>query len=256
MHRAKVPLREWFWAAWAFAQDKRGVSALYLSRVLGRRYETVWRLLHKVRDALAEDPALFPLEGIVEVDETYTGGKTSKGKGGRSLSDPRRALVVLAVERRQLKAGNPGIRGTGMRCGNAQMAVVESASGEELVGFVRRVCAPGATVISDGWSGYTTAAGAGFDHVRIVEGRPENASALFPLVHTLFANMKTWINGTFHGVSKTWLPAYVQEFTYRLNRRAQNHDGALWQFLLRRMVKGAWRSWAVRDGEMEPRRAA
>lgn len=64
MHRAKVPMMEWFWAAWAFGQDKRGVSALYLSRVLGRRYETVWRLLHKVRDALAEDPASFPLAGV------------------------------------------------------------------------------------------------------------------------------------------------------------------------------------------------
>ena len=75
-------------------------------------------------------------------------------------------------------------------------------------------------------------------------------------MHTLFADMKSWINSTFHGVSKTWLPAYVQEFTYRLNRRAKNHDGVLRQFLLRRMVKGAWRSWAVRDGEMEQRRAA
>jgi hypothetical protein len=70
------------------------------------------------------------------------------------------------------------------------------------------------------------------------QGRPENASELFPLVHTLFANMKTWINGTFHGVSKTWLPAYVQEFAYRLNRRSQSHDGVLWQFLLRRMGEG------------------
>ena len=65
------------------------------------------------------------------------------------------------------------------------------------------------------------------------QGRPENASELFPLVHTLFANMKTWINGTLHGVSKTWLPAYVQAFAYRLNRRSQSHDGVLWQFLLR-----------------------
>ena len=103
-----------------------------------------------------------------------------------------------------MKAGNPGIRGTGMRCGNAQMAVVESASGADLVGFIKRVCAPGATVVSDGWSGYASAATAGFDHLRLVEGRPENASELFP----------------------------------------------------RRMVKGAWRSWAVRDGEMEQRRAA
>ena len=85
------------------------------------------------------------------------------------------------------------------------------------------------------------------------QGRPENASELFPLVHTLFANMKTWINGTLHGVSKTWLPAYVQEFAYRLNRRSQSHDGVLWQFLLRCMVKGTWRAWAIR-ARRPPRR--
>jgi hypothetical protein len=90
----------------------------------------------------------------------------------------------------------------------------------------------------------------------VAEGRAENASELFPLVHTLFANMKVWINGTFHGVSKTWLPAYVQEFAYRLNRRAHNHSGQLWSFVLRRVVRGTWRTWNVRDAEMESRRAA
>jgi len=256
MHRTKVPLVEWFWAAWAFSQDKRGVSALHLSRLLGRRYETVWRLLHKVRDALVEDPSAFPLDGVIEVDETYTGGKTSKGKGGRSLDDPRRGLVVLAVERRAVEAGNSGVRGSGLRCGSARMEVVESASAKELLGFVRRVCAPGATVVSDGWSGYVQAEHAGFEHVRLVEGRPENASELFPLVHTLFSNMKVWINGTFHGVSKTWLPAYVQEFVYRLNRRSHGKAGGLWAFVVRRLAQRTWRAWDTRDAEMEPRRAA
>jgi transposase-like protein len=256
MHRAKVPLVEWFWAAWAFAQDKRGVSALQLSRVLGRRYETVWRLLHKVRDALAEDPKAFPLEGVVEVDETYTGGKTTKDRKGRSLKDPRRGLVVLATERKVTDAGDPGIRGSGVRCGDTRMAVVESAGARDLLGFLATVCAPGTTVRTDGWSGYGAAAERGFAHVRIVEGRPENGSELFPLVHTLFANMKAWINGTFHGVSKTWLPAYVKEFAYRLNRRHRIHEGELWTFALRRLVRGSWRTWAARDAEMEPRRAA
>jgi hypothetical protein len=249
-------LVEWFWAAWAFAQDKRGVSALQLSKVLGRRYETVWRLLHKVRDALAESPGSFPLEGVVEVDETYTGGKTSRVRGGRSLRDPRRGLVVLAVERRQVKLGDPGIRGSGTRCGDARLAVVESAGARDLMGFLETVCARGTSVVTDGWSGYAGAGNAGMDHVRIVEGRPENASELFPLVHTLFSNMKAWINGTFHGVSRTWLPAYVQEFQYRLNRRAHVDAGGLWRFVLRRAIRGTWRAWSVRHAEMEPRRAA
>lgn len=256
MHRTKVALVEWFWAAWAFGQDKRGVSALQLSRVLGRRYETVWRLLHKLRDALAEDPAAFPLEGVVEVDETYLGGKTSRAQGGRSLKDPRRGLVALATEREPTARGDPGIRGSGHRCGNTHMAVLESASGASLGDFVSRVCAKGTTVRTDGWSGYLDLPRRNLEHLRLVEGRPENAAELFPLVHTLFANMKAWINGTFHGVSKTWLPKYVQEFTYRLNRRRRIHRGELWMFVLRRMMRGAWRSWAVRDEEMERRRTA
>lgn len=256
MHRTKVPLVEWFVAAWALAQDKRGVSALHLSRLLGRRYETVWRLLHRVRDALAEDPAAFPLEGVVEVDETYTGGRSSRAKGGRSLKDPRRGLVLLATERKPAPLFDPGVRGSGVRCGDVRTAVVESASAATLLGFLRSVCAPGTTVRTDGWSGYGAAERHGLKHLRLVEGKPEAASELFPLVHTLFANMKAWINGTFHGVSKTWLPKYVQEFTYRLNRRQQVKRGDLWTFVLRRLLRGKWRSWAARDAEMEPRRAA
>lgn len=256
MHRTKVPLVEWFWAAWMLAQDKRGVSALMLARVLDRRYETVWRLLHKLRAALAEDPAAFPLEGVVEVDETYTGGKTSKGKGGRSLSDHRRALVVLVTERKEVPNLRGGIRGSGFVCGDTRMRVVDSAGASPLLGFVKEVCATGTTVVSDGWSAYGKATAAGFVHDRQVEGKPENASALFPLVHTLFANMKTWINGTFHGVGKTWLPAYVQEFTYRLNRRAQVGEGNLWSYVLRRLMRGGWIPWDERNKAVEPRRRA
>lgn len=256
MHRSKVPLVEWFWAAWALGQDKRGVSALHLSRLLGRRYETVWRLLHKLRDALTEDPGSFPLGGVVEVDETYTGGKTSKGRGGRSLSDPRRSLVVLATERKPAIAGAGGIRGCGFVCGDTRIKVVDSASAADLLGFVKEVCAPGTKIISDGWSGYSRVDAAGFDHQPTVEGRPENGSEILPLVHTLFGNMKAWINGTFHGVSKTWLPAYVQEFAYRLNRRAHVVAGDLWGFALRRLVRSTWKPWATRHEAMADRRRA
>ena len=104
-----------------------------------------------VRDRLAlapqgarrarREPGSFPREGVVEVDETCTGGETSKGKGGRSLSDPRRGVVVLAVVRKRVETGNPGFRGTGMRCGDTRMAVVESAGARDLLGFLKSVCA-------------------------------------------------------------------------------------------------------------------
>ena len=256
MHRSKVPLVEWFWAGWALGQDKRGVSALHLSRLLGRRYETVWRLLHKVRAALAERPDAFPLLGVVEVDETYTGGKVSKNKGGRCLNDPRRSVVALAVERKVTRHPNPGIRGSGVRCGSARMAVLPSAAGTDLMKFVESAVAKGQTIRTDGWSGYLRAEAAGFDHFRLVEGTPANAASFFPVVHTVFSNLKAWINGTFHGVSSTWLPAYIAEFNYRFNRRATTHSGGLWRFMLRRLMRGAWSPWSERTAALEARRAA
>lgn len=256
MHRSKVPLIEWFWAAWLDGQDKRGVSALRLARFLRRRYETVWRLLHKVRAALAEDPDAFPLSGVVEMDESYTGGKSSRRRGGRSLSDPRRGLVALAVERKEAGARNPGIRGSGLRCGDARMAVVEGASRSVLVGFLDKMCAPGTKVVTDGWSAYGDLDAVGLKHLRIVEGRAENASELFPLVHTLFSNLKAWLNGTFHGVTRTWLPAYVAQFQYRFNRRSLTDGGSLWRYVLRRLVRGTWRAWSAHAADAAKRRAA
>jgi hypothetical protein len=237
MHRSKVPLVEWFWAAWYLAQDKRGVSALHLSRVLGRRYETVWRLLHKLRAALSEDDSAFPLEGLVETDEAYLGGKSTKQRGGRSLKDPRRALVVCAAERCRSERGKPGVRGTGVHCGSARFAVVDNAGKNSLVGFLRGVCAAGTQVMSDGWKAYDLSQ-TDLGHLRLVVGDPKRASEVLPLVHTLFANLQVWIAGTFHGVSKKWLPRYVQEFNYRLNRR--HHEGTLWDYVLRRAISQSW----------------
>ena len=253
MHRSKVSLVEWFWTAWVMGQDKRGVSALQLSRLLKRRYDTVWRLLHKVRAVLRENANAFPLAGVIVADETYTGGKTSVAKGGRSLADPRRSVVGLAVERIPTKVG---VRGSGFCCGSARLEVLGSACGAELLAFIDRSCAAGATVRSDGWSGYFNLENAGYTHDREVEGNPQNASELFPLVHTIFSNLKAWMAGTFHGVTATWLPAYVAEFNYRFNRRKYAETGELWRYLLRRAVSGLPQGWETLNERYQPRRAA
>ncbi len=239
MHRSKVSLQEWFWAAWALSQDKRGVSALQLSKQLGRRYETVWHLLHKLRAALAEDFSAFPLHGVVEVDEAYIGGKTSPRKGGRSLSDHRRSLVVCAVERRVPKEENhPGIRGNGVIAGAAALVALPAASEKELVGFLKRSCGPGTTIRSDGWASYNGSVEQGLKHDKNIVLDPKLASEILPIVHTMFANLRSWLNGTFHGVSRTWLPRYLQEFRWRFNRR--HREKHLWAYLLRRTMRKPW----------------
>src|ERR1700738_3217655 len=97
-HRTRTPLRKWFAAAWLIAQDKRGVSGLFLARELDLRYDTAWLMAHKLRHALSERPE-FALEGLLESDESYYGGRGTPQSRGRSLADPNKSLIALAVEK-------------------------------------------------------------------------------------------------------------------------------------------------------------
>lgn len=105
LHRTKIPLSQWFWAAYLMTPDKRGVSALLLQHQLGlSRYETAWMMLHKLRRAMV-NAAREPLRGDVEVDETWVGGEEAGLRGSRQLKDRRAALVLVAVEKRGKASG-------------------------------------------------------------------------------------------------------------------------------------------------------
>ncbi len=110
-------------AAWWMARDKRGVSALLLARELGLRYETAWLMAHKLRHALTERPE-FPLQGLVEVDESYYGGRGKPESRGRSLANPNKSLLVMAVEKRPVGPGK-GIKASGFVAGHARLAAGE-----------------------------------------------------------------------------------------------------------------------------------
>src|SRR6201993_1733940 len=96
-HRTRTPLRKWFAAAWMMAQDKRGVSALFLARELALRYDTAWLMAHKLRHGLSERPE-YPLDGLIEIDESYYGGRGKPASRGRGLTDPNKSLMAIAVE--------------------------------------------------------------------------------------------------------------------------------------------------------------
>jgi transposase-like protein len=230
-HRTRTPLRKWFAAAWWMAQDKRGVSALFLARELGLRYDTAWLMAHKLRHALSERPE-FALDGLLEIDESYYGGRGKPASRGRSLADPNKSLIALAVEKvpatpRQGK----GIKSSRFVAGNARIAILPAATAAHLGGFVRGAAKPGARIITDALKSYDGLAD-GFRHYPIVQGGGKNADTVLPIVHVLFSNLKTWINGTFHGVSKKHLPRYAREWNYRFNRRRRIADLA--SFVLRR----------------------
>ncbi len=199
-HRTKTPLRKWFLAAYWLARDKRGVSAMFLARELELRYATAWLIGHKLRHALAERPEPA-LAGLVEVDESYYGGRGKRSSRGRSLADPNKSLLVIAVEKiPATKRQGSGIKQSGFVAGKARLAILPAATAKELGGFVGAAVAPGARVIAHGFDGYVDL-GQDFRHYSVVQGEAKNAETILPVIHVLFSNIKAWLNGTFHGVS-------------------------------------------------------
>ena len=206
MHRTHLPLTVWFWAAYLVSTHGPGISALQLRRQLGiSRYETAWSILHKLRRAMVA-PEREPLTAEVEVDEGYLGGRDTDLRGGRQRDG--KPLVGVAVE----------VRGKGS--GRLRLQLLPDASGASLTGFVGGNVAAGATVHTDGWSGYKGLRAAGFDHQpRLQRARSPEREWVLPRAHRALSNLKTWLQGTHHGVSPKHLQVYLDEFVFRHNRR-------------------------------------
>lgn len=224
-HGTHLPLLTWFWAIFFVARHKKGISALQLQRDTGiGSYQTAWTLLHKLRSAL-HPRAAHRLRGLVEVDESYVGGHEKGRRGGREVLN--KSIVVGAVEQRAHTAGR------------LRLGVLEGVRFEEDLGpFVRGVIdASQTTVRTDGFPAYLGLEGVGIQHDRRIQG-PDRAhsSDILPWVHRVFGNLKTWLRGTFHGVSHKHLPRYLDEFTYRFDRRWREDE--LFGFVLRRAARG------------------
>lgn len=206
LHRTRNPLRLWFWAAYLVSTHTPGISAVQLQRQLGlSRYETAWAMLHKLRRAMVR-PGRDRIRGTVEIDETYVGGVEEGRRAGRK-NDSTKAIVAGAVE----------VRGNGS--GRIRLATIEDVSADSLVPFVLQVVEPGSTILTDGWHGYDPLKNIGYDHRATTVGGKKNASKVLPRIHRVFSNLKTWLAGTHHGVSKKHLPHYLAEYVYRFNRR-------------------------------------
>ncbi len=204
MHRTKKPLRVWFLAAYLMTTMTPGLSAVQLRKQAGVSYETAFMLLHKLRAAMVKE-GREKLRGIVEADETFIGGYEPEMVGrARGL----KAIVVGAVEVR------------GEHAGRVRLKVIQDASKDSLEGFVQDNIESGSEVRTDGWAGYIGLSSLGYRHMASVEGAPGRVVVILPHVHRVFANLKTWVLGTHHGAIK-WqhLQAYLNEFTFRYNRR-------------------------------------
>jgi len=221
MERSHTPLSIWFWAAYLVASQTPGMSAVQFQRQLGlSRYETAFAILHKLRAGMVR-PDRDKIGGRprehVEVDETWVGGRT-RGEG-RGVHH--KVLASCAVEVRHRKPGTKlDNRKDGRYAGRVRLVVVPDRSANSLCGFVENAVAPGSLIVTDDWSGYAGLGKRGFEHHPIAEcADPEVIEDFLPISHLVFANLKTWINGIHHGVSAKHLQAYLNEFTFRFNRR-------------------------------------
>lgn len=220
----RKPLVMWFRAMWYVTSQKNGASALGLQRVLGLgSYETAWTWLHKLRRAMIR-PDRDRLSGWIEVDETFIGGLAEGAVGGRQKAN--KALVVIAAQ-----ADGPAI-------GRIRMRMIADASADSLHSFVIDCIEPGSTLHTDGWQGYAGLEKKGFEReVSTTRGRRKDASKLLPLVHRVASLLKRWLLGTHQGAVAPWqLPYYLDEFTFRFNRRTSKSRGKLFFRLMQQAV--------------------
>jgi len=226
--RRRTPLTVWFEVCWQFATAKDGVSALAVKRTLQiGSYQTAWAMLHRLRSVLVR-PGRELLSGQVEVDETYIGGEEAGLAGGRAKG--KKALVAVAVEVTPPKG-----------LGRCRMQIIEDASAATLGSFVTENVAPGATVITDGWTGYLGLSALGYTHdrrsQRAARARGEDIGSLLPGVHRIASLAKRWLLSTHQGaVNIEHLDGYLNEFCFRFNRRRSASRGLVFLRLLQLAV--------------------
>jgi transposase-like protein len=235
----RKPLRTWFLAMWFVTSQKNGVSALGLQRVLGfGSYETAWTWLHKLRRAMVR-PGRDALSGVVEVDETYVGGPE---EGVRGRQTETKAIIVVAAEE------------SGRGIGRIRLRRVMDVSANSLIPFVRDAVAPGSVVHTDGWSGYSSLAKVGYDHrVTVINRSVEMAHEVMPRVHIVAALLKRWLDGTHQGgVQHQHLDYYLDEFSFRFNRRHSRVRGLLFYRLVQQAVAIGPAPYPVIIGRNQP----
>lgn len=217
------PLTLWFRAMWWVTNQKTGLSALGLQRLLGLgSYRTAWTMLHKLRSAMVR-PGRDRLTGRIEVDETYIGGLE---EGVRGRETEKKALVVVAAQE------------DGKGIGRIRLGRIADASATSLHAFIEESAEPGSTVHTDDWTGYQGLDAKGYEHVATpIKKSGKAAHELLPRVHRVVSLLRRWLMGTHQGaISHEHLSSYLNEFVFRFNRRTSAHRGKLFLRLAEQAV--------------------
>jgi len=217
----RKPLQVWFRAIWHLTSQKYGANALGLQRVLDLgSYRTAWTWLHKLRRAMVRQ-GRDRLSGMVQADEIYIGGE-KPGKRGRGAAG--KALVVVMVEVK------------GDEIGRIRLRHVQDASGPSLEGAIKEGVEPGSTVQTDGWSGYRRLSKLGYRH-DVIRKETAVGTSLLPKVNRVASLLKRWLLGTYQGgVQLSHLDYYLDEYTFRFNRRTSRSRGKLFYRLVQQSV--------------------
>ena len=221
-HGSHKPLRTWFFAMWFVTSQKYGANALGLKRALGLgSYNTAWTWLHKLRRAMVR-PGRDQLTGEVEVDEKYVGGVGKiRGRGAE-----RKTIVAIAAEAR------------GRGPGRIRMAKIPDLSAPTLRRFISDNVQRGAELRTDAWSGYSGIEAMGYKHiVTNVSDSGDPAHVVMPRVHRVASLLDRWWLGIHQGaIRPSHLDYYLDEFTFRFNRRSSKARGLLFYRLMQQAV--------------------
>lgn len=220
MNRSKISVHVWFWAVYLVATQTPGISALELKKRLGiARYETAFQLLHKLRAAMVRPGRdKIGAEWPLELDLVYVGGKHKGGIQGKTDQTP----VAIAVEVRRQESRDPKTEKVIKRAlaGRVRMQRLPKKSANAVEMFVQDCVAPGAMIVSDDGTEFMNLLSLGYRHRPVaMRGDRDKMDSCLPMVSRVTANLKTWIDGTFHGVRKKHLQAYLDEYMFRFNRR-------------------------------------
>lgn len=217
----RKPLATWFRAIWWVTCQKNGASALGLKNILGLgSYKTAWVWLHKLRRAMVS-PERDRLSGTVQVDETFVGGR-KPGKRGRG-AEGKTLVLILAEE-------------NGKAVGRIRLKQLVDASATSLEAAIEEAVEAGSKVKTDGWRGYNGLKAKGYNHA-VVRKTEDVGDNLLPLCHRVASLIKRWLGGTHQGaVSHEHLEYYLDEYTFRFNRRTSRSRGMLFYRLLQNAV--------------------
>lgn len=209
MHGSHVPINKWFWAAYLVATHTPGMSATQLQRQMGCSYKTAWFLLHRLRRSMVNETR-SKLNGYIEADETIVGGPVRNKRGRAVTSEYTNTLVFGAVEVISFTKNKKGEHAE--KAGRIRLAVTSQADELSIENFLNKNVEKKSIIKTDGWRGYSKTALSNYKHEKII-------GHAAPYIHRAFGNLKTWLNGTHHGVNPKYLQNYLDEFVFRFNRR-------------------------------------